>query len=51
MEQEKIKVKKDSMEFADRIMFDIKCFVAGISMTRSRELYDEYFSSKPENWH
>mgnify|MGYP001197673247 FL=1 len=50
MEQDKIKVKMDSMEQADRTMFDVKCFDAGISMTRARELYDEYFSQQPENW-
>ena len=50
MEQDKIKVKMDSMEFADRTMFDVKCFDSGISMTRARELYDEYFSQQPENW-
>ena len=50
LEQDKIKVKKDSIEFACRTMFDIKCFDTGISMTRARELYDEYFSQQPENW-
>jgi hypothetical protein len=44
MEQDEIKVKKDSMEFADRTTLDVKCFDAGISMTRARVLYDEYFS-------
>ena len=50
MEQDKIQVKMDSMEQADRTMFDVKCFDAGISITRARELYDEYFSQQPENW-
>ena len=50
MEQDKIKVKMDSMDFAGRTMFDLKCFDTEISMTRARELYDEYFSRQPENW-
>ena len=50
MEQDKIKVKMDSMDFAGRTMFDFKCFGTGISMTRARELYDEYFSQQSENW-
>ena len=50
MEQDKIKVKKDSMKFVFRTMFDVKCFDTGISMTRARELYGEYFSQQPENW-
>ena len=50
MEQDKIKVQMGSIEFTDRTIFDVKCFDAGISMTRARELYDEYFSQQPENW-
>ena len=50
MEKDKIKVKMDSMDFADRKMFDVKCFETGISITRAEELYDEYFSQQPENW-
>ena len=50
MEQDKIKVKKDSTEFAFITMFGVKCFDTGIYMTRARELYDEYFSQQPENW-
>ena len=49
MEQDKIKVKVDSMDFADGTIFDVKYFDTGISMTRARELYDEYFSQQPEN--
>ena len=50
MEKDKIKVKMDSMDFAGRTMFDLKCFDTEISMTRARELYDEYFSQQSENW-
>ena len=49
IEQDKIKVKVDSMDFTDRTIFYIKCFDTGISMTRARELYDEYFSQQSEN--
>ena len=49
MEQDKIKVKMDSMDFADRRMFDFKCFETGISIKRARELYVKYFSRQPEN--
>ena len=50
MEQDKIKVKMDSMDQADRTMFEVKAFDAGISQERAREIYREYFSKQPENW-
>ena len=50
MEQDKIKDKMDSMDFAGSKMFYLKCFDTVISMKRARELYEEYFSRQSENW-
>ncbi len=47
MEKDKIKVKKDSMEFVDRTMLEVQAFDAGLSMTIPREQYDEYYSQQP----
>ena len=44
------KKKESGMSFADRIMFEVKAFDAGISQTSTREIYEEYFSKQPENW-
>jgi|TARA_R100001443_G_scaffold116769_2_gene138421 hypothetical protein len=42
--------KESPMSFADRTMFEVKAFDAGISQERAREIYREYFSKQPENW-
>ena len=44
------KEKESGMSFADRTMFEVKAFDAGISQTRAREIYEEYLSKQPENW-
>ena len=44
------KEKESGMSFADRTMFEVKAFDAGISQSRAREIYEEYFSKQPENW-
>ena len=41
------KEKEPGMSFADRTMFEVKAFDAGISQARAIEIYKEYFSKQP----
>ena len=42
--------KESPFAFADRTMFEVEAFDAGISQERAREIYREYFSKQSENW-